>query len=174
MARTPHDPTEVLAVVDENDNEISRASRRQVQTLGLWHREVYVYLINSKGELLLQKRKDNGRWDHSAGGHFRAEDTYLQGAVRELAEELGVKVSPDELAEIAKIKRQRLGHQGQNNRFAMIYMLKKDITKFNLDPGEVLEVRYFSSGELVKLAKTPELMSTVKYILEKFILKELK
>jgi len=62
-----------------------------------------VFVFNTQGDIYLQKRsaiKDvqPGRWDTSVGGHLCPGETYLKAAVRELEEELGVRVqSPDSL-----------------------------------------------------------------------------
>ena len=62
----------------------------------LCHRVSHVIVINSKGEILLQKRSMNkfiqpGKWDTSVGGHLDPGESYIEGAVREMMEELGIK-----------------------------------------------------------------------------------
>ena len=54
-------------------------------------------VINGKGEILLQKRslsKDvqPGKWDTSVGGHVNMGETYLEAAIRETGEELGIEL----------------------------------------------------------------------------------
>ena len=87
---------EKISHVDENDNIIGEITREQANSQGLLHREAYTYLINSKNQVLLQRRADNGRWDHSAAGHFPPSETYLQGAKREFLEELGIDIPTSE------------------------------------------------------------------------------
>ena len=65
----------------------------------LWHRVSHVIVINSKGEILLQKRSKSkfiqpGKWDTSVGGHLDPGESYIEGAVREMKEELGIKEVP--------------------------------------------------------------------------------
>ena len=60
------------------------------------HRAVHVLVFNSAGQLFMQKRSINkdespGQWDTSAAGHVDSGETYLECAVRELAEELGIE-----------------------------------------------------------------------------------
>ena len=76
MRNIPHNPEEIIALVDENDNVIGGATRGEVHKKGLLHREVYIYIVNSKGQVLLQKRKDVHLWDHSASGHFPKKQNY--------------------------------------------------------------------------------------------------
>jgi len=65
MNAIPHDPKEVIAVVDEHDKVIGETTRRAAHERGLWHSEVYVYLINPEKRVLLHKRSETGLRDHS-------------------------------------------------------------------------------------------------------------
>ncbi len=51
-----------------------------------------VLVENEKGEVLLQKRSDTGEWC-VPGGALEPGETYIEAAVRELSEEVGIKVS---------------------------------------------------------------------------------
>lgn len=89
---------EIFDVVNERDEVVSRAPRREVHARGLLHRAVHVLVFNSRGEVFLQKRsmkKDRqpGVWDSSCSGHVDAGENYDQTAVRELWEEIGLKLS---------------------------------------------------------------------------------
>ena len=92
MIKIPHDPNEIIAVVDENDIVIGETTRGEAHQRGILHREVYTYLINSKKEVLLQKRLDDHFWDHSSSGHFPKDQDYLEAAQREFEEELGIRL----------------------------------------------------------------------------------
>ena len=65
--------------------------------------------FNDKKELLLQKRSVTKKshpncWDISGAGHIRAGESVIDGAIRELKEELGVEVEEKDLQYIATIK----------------------------------------------------------------------
>ncbi len=86
---------ELLDVVDLQDRVIGMKTRGEIHAKGLMHRAVHILVFNSAGQLFIQKRsmsKDEnpGQWDSSAAGHVDSGETYLQCAVRELAEELGL------------------------------------------------------------------------------------
>lgn len=85
-------------VVNERDEPIRRATRREVHATGLWHRAVHVLVFDAQGRAFLQKRsmlKDlsPGLWDSSCSGHLDAGEDYDAAAVRELGEEIGVHVT---------------------------------------------------------------------------------
>jgi len=89
---------EIFDVVNERDEVVGQAPRKEVHTRGLWHRAVHVLVFNARGEVFLQKRsmlKDTakGKWDSSASGHVDSGEDYDACAVRELREEIGLAVA---------------------------------------------------------------------------------
>lgn len=97
---------EMLAVVDENDEVVGSERRDVIHRDGLKHRAVHIFALSKKGEIFLQKRsrlKDKcpGLWDSSAAGHVDAGESYEECAVRELAEELGLR--DHEIREVGKL-----------------------------------------------------------------------
>ncbi|MCU0770316.1 MAG: NUDIX domain-containing protein [Verrucomicrobia bacterium] len=99
---------EIFDIVNERDEVVGRAPRREVHARGLMHRAVHVLVFNAQGEVFLQKRsmtkdKSPGLWDSSASGHVDSGEDYETCALRELAEELGFKPSrpPQRLFKLA-------------------------------------------------------------------------
>ncbi len=93
---------EMFDVVDEQDHVLRQASRHEVHKNGWRHRAVHIFVFNRAGDLFLQKRsrwKDVHplTWDSSAAGHLNAGDDYAETALREIHEELGVRVDRVEL-----------------------------------------------------------------------------
>ena len=98
---------EIFDVVDENDEVIRAAGRKEVHVERLMHRAVHILVFDEQGRLLVQLRGFNkdcspGLLDTSAGGHVSSGETYGQAAVRELQEELGI-CGADELEFLAKL-----------------------------------------------------------------------
>src|SRR5713101_1569393 len=90
---------EIVAIVDEHNTVIGAVPRWEMRTRRLPHRSTYILVFNSQGELYVQKRtmtKDifPGYYDPVAGGVVLAGETYEQGAVRELEEEMGIRDVP--------------------------------------------------------------------------------
>jgi len=169
--KIPHDPNEVLAIVNEKDEVIGKATRKEIHTSGVLHREVCVYVLNSKKELLMQKRKDNGYWDDSASGHFPFDSTYEDAAVRELFEELGIKIQKEELIFIAKDFFNAT--EKINNRIGQVFLVKKDvkIEELKIDPDEVMEAKYFNENKIKDmLTKENCITGMTSKILKKYLL----
>src|SRR5213078_1337255 len=88
---------DIFDVVNERDEVVGSKPRSEVHRHGLKHRAVHVLVFNSRGEIFLQKRsmhKDTfpGVWDSSSSGHLDSGEDYDTCALREVAEELGVKL----------------------------------------------------------------------------------
>ncbi len=86
-------------IVDRLGRVIGQASRSEChRNPALIHQAVHVQVFDREGRLFLQKRSDSkdvqpGKWDSSVGGHLRPGESPIQGARRELAEELGVETA---------------------------------------------------------------------------------
>jgi isopentenyldiphosphate isomerase len=90
---------EIVVIVDQDNNIVGAAPRREMRVKRLAHRSTYILVFNSGGELYVQKRtltKDvfPGYYDVAAGGVVLAGETCEQGAERELAEEMGIRDVP--------------------------------------------------------------------------------
>ncbi len=95
--------TEMFDVVNERNEVTGQLTRGEVHARGLLHRAVHVFVINSRGEVFLQKRshlKDVSplKWDSSAAGHLDAGESYAACAIREVREENGIEIHDTELA----------------------------------------------------------------------------
>ncbi len=105
----PQKDGEIFDVVDENDVPVGTATRAEVHSKKLIHRAVHVFVLNRNGDLYLQKRSrlkdmNPGVWDCSISGHLDAGEDYLQAAVRELGEEIGITAKAEDLELIATAK----------------------------------------------------------------------
>jgi len=99
---------EIFDIVDEEDNVIGQASRREVHAGKLRHRAIHLLITNKHGDLFLQKRSrwkdaNPGRWDSSTAGHVDAGESYEATAIRELKEELDIEVAPEAIREFGKL-----------------------------------------------------------------------
>lgn len=89
---------EIFEVVNDRDEVIGLAPRNEVHKLGMKHRATHVLIFNARGQVFLQKRSATkdchpGVWDSSAAGHLNPGESYDACAVREVEEELGLRLS---------------------------------------------------------------------------------
>ena len=78
------------------------ATLDECHSKGYWHRAVFCLIINDKGEILLQRRSNGkklwpNKWDVTVGGHVRKGEFGRQALIRECHEELGIKVTDEEI-----------------------------------------------------------------------------
>lgn len=76
---------------------------------GDYHIVVHVWVVNSKGELLIQRRQLDkkgwpGMWDCAAAGSAILGDTSIDAAIRETKEEIGLDIEGKELEPLFTIK----------------------------------------------------------------------
>ncbi len=87
---------EIVDLVDEDDNVIGRAPRREVRARNLLHREVGAIVRNRRGEIYVHRRVDTknvfpGMYDMFVAGIVTSGESYDGAIRRELAEELGIE-----------------------------------------------------------------------------------
>lgn len=148
---------EWLDVVDENGNPTGEVVERSAaHTQGILHRTSHVWVMREhKGEteVLLQKRSDDkdshpGCYDISSAGHIPAGKDYVESAVRELKEELGLCVLPEELIYCGQ---RRVhwedcfhGKKFIDEQVSNVYCMWRDVQpeELRLQKSEVSEVRW--------------------------------
>lgn len=127
-----------------------KKTRSDVHKYGYWHRVILILLINSKEEILLQKRaankeKNPNLWDLSCAGHLSSGDSSILGAMRELEEELGIKPNEQNMQLVATIRNSYQPKEGFNeNELQDIYLYRTDveIKNIKMQEEEVSEVRF--------------------------------
>ena len=87
-----------------------KKTRSDVHKYGYWHKVILILLVNSREEILIQKRAPNKEknpnlWDISCAGHLSSGDSSISGAMRELEEELGIKPNENNMKLIDTIRR---------------------------------------------------------------------
>jgi len=97
---------EFLDIIDESGNPTGKIIDRTVaHEKGIMHRTSHVWILRKKQgkiQVLLQKRSESkesfpGCYDISSAGHIPAGMDFVESAIKELQEELGISASADEL-----------------------------------------------------------------------------
>ena len=97
---------EMTDVVDAHDRPVGKKERQVIPDDFVNVRYVAAFIVSEAGELWIPRRRtDKARWpgglDAAMGGAVNAGEEYLDAAVREIKEEVGLDVKPDALHEIA-------------------------------------------------------------------------
>ncbi len=136
---------ELVDALDEEGNVIGTVSRAEMRQGNLWHRSVFIVVVNDADEILVHRRaswKDvwPDRWDIAVGGVVTAGEAWELAAARELAEEIGVSVE--------------LGYLGEGiyadddvREVARVYHARSD-GPFSFDDGEITEAAWVPMAQL--------------------------
>lgn len=89
---------QMLVLVDEQDQPIGTMEKMEAHRKAMLHRAFSVFLFNSKGEMLLQRRSlkkyhSGGLWTNTCCSHPYPDETPQQAASRRIKEELGFEAS---------------------------------------------------------------------------------
>lgn len=174
-------PEESLALVTEEGKITTRsASKTDVHRQGLWHMTSHIYIFDSRGRLLLQKRSlqkssSPGKLQVSVSGHVNADESPRQAALREGKEEVGIELDENRLREVSAVnamKRAYVTEEGPNNEFTTIYAYTAtdeeiaQITKnYNLNESDELWLIPLQTFETM-IQQEPALFSqSLRYII---------
>jgi len=129
-------------VVDAADKVIGRELRATVHARKLYHRSVHIFVFDSQGRVLIQKRsmlKDSnpGRWTTSCSGHVDSGEVYDVAALRELREEIGIDASQSVPVFLFQVKPCR----ETGFEFSNVYRLQWN-GSVRPDPAEVTQLQW--------------------------------
>lgn len=152
---------ELFDVLNENGEFAGKIeSREKCHKEGLWHKAVVVFIINSKGQVLLQKRSSKKKlwpnmWDITAGGHVLAGEFGFEAIIRECEEEIGIKLQKNDLTFIGSVKSTNIKGDIVNNHFNEYYIANKEIdeTKLKLQEEEVSEIKWVDKENIIARIK---------------------
>ena len=93
---------EEVILVDTNDNPIGLMPKMEAHEKALLHRAFSVFILNKKGELMLQQRAIHkyhspGLWTNTCCSHQRVGEGNIVAGNRRLKEEMGFSTSLEEI-----------------------------------------------------------------------------
>ena len=146
-------------------------SKVEAHRKGICHGISVIAIINSDGRLLIQKRSNTkkaeaNKWDLSSAGHIDLDETADKAAIREMYEELGIKVEENDLklidTNLIKIK---LSEEVYINHFTYLYIVMKDIdiNKIIMHKSEVSNIRFVNKQEFLDLLNNGKMVEGAKY-----------
>lgn len=118
---------------------------------GQYHLVVNVFLINSKKELLIQKRSHTVAWKPdiwaTTGGSALAGEGPMEACIRELKEETGIDASKEDMRMLAIFQRV--------NSYQAVFLMKSEATlsQMTMQTEEVAELKWATIAEIKDMIK---------------------
>ena len=108
-----------------------------------------VLIENEKGQLLLQKRSDNGEWG-IPGGAMEPGETYKEAAAREVFEEVGIKIKDLQLHGLYSGEDRIINYPNGDVVYSLAVIFRTNSYDgiISDEDSEVLEHRFFSKDEI--------------------------
>lgn len=157
---------EYLDILDEKGKKTGEKKlREEVHSKGYWHKGVHIWIINDKGELLVQRRSKNkdvypNKLYISVAGHPVSGENELESIKREFLEEIGVSLDLDKLEYLFTFSQKVIENDGKflDNQFYDVYLVKMDleINKLRLQKDEVSEVKNIYYKDFEKMIENED------------------
>ena len=159
-----------MELVDKLNNKrelLNKVTDRHDKINGEYRQSVHTWIMNSKGQFLIQKRSPNkntfpNMWSQTGGGVDSGETT-LQAALRECKEELGIDIDKKDIEFILSFKRKY--------DFVDVWLVRHDydIEKLVLQKEEVSEVKWATLDEVKELMKQGQVAKSIEIYFDMFI-----
>lgn len=126
-----------------------------------YHFSVSAWILNSKGQYLLSQRHPDKqyplRWECTGGCVLTGEDS-LQGAIREVKEELGISLEPAGAKLLSHIRRD------ETQDFYDVWQFHADVdpSEIRMQETEIIAVKLVNREELLAMYDSEELHPLLK------------
>lgn len=149
-----------VVVVNDADEIIDHVPRNIADEKGLRYRITGIWIENSKGQVLIAqrglfKRNSPGLWGPAAAGTVDQGQSYLENALQEIHEELGIKLSAGDLQQVEY----RPTENNDRKRYMTIFKAIVDAPLSEIAFGypEVNAVKWVDKKELYRdIKQNPE------------------
>jgi len=159
---------ELLTVLDGDAKPTNfNRAREIIHRKGYLHRTVHIWIVNSRQEVLLQKRGNDvevskALWGCACTGHITTGKSSLETAVDEVYQELGVNIWPiAQAGKLLKIGEFRHNFDDEaitfhDNEINDVYLLEVDktIDEYTIEDGIVEEIKFMNYKEFENDYKT--------------------
>lgn len=146
---------ELLDVYGEDGMETGEVlPKSEIHRQGILHRIAQVWLFDGKSSLMLQKRAhtkklDPGMWA-VLGGHVDTEEESRVAAVREVMEEMGIELDPEQILYLGTVRHvEYVAADFTENEMVDVYVahIEIDVSEVRLN-DESIEAKYFTIVDL--------------------------
>ena len=141
---------EQVILVDEHDRELGASEKLAAHAAGRLHRAFSIFIFNSEGRLLLQRRAktkyhSGGLWSNTCCGHPRPDESTRAAARRRLSEEMNFDCELSAAFEF--IYRAELANELVEHEYDHVFVGEFD-GSFIPEESEVEDWKWTTSDEL--------------------------
>ncbi|ORM42119.1 putative nudix hydrolase [Babesia sp. Xinjiang] len=162
--------TEVVVMVDKDDNEVGTCTRKEMRQFNKWHRTSCTVLLSNNGpevEVIYHIRSKQkiycpGYKDLAFGGVVTLGESYIENAIRETLEECGLRLSEEHLHELGTCKCDEPYLRYHYKLYVVLY--NGPLDKLTPQPGEVDEIRRTPLSTLDDLLRTDKFSRSCPWI----------
>lgn len=140
------------------------ALKSEAHKNGWYHNTIHLWLYTKQGEILLQQRSHKKTihpllWDVSVAGHIDTGETFIEAALRETKEEIGLQLDTKSLQKIGSFLHETNYGDIQDNEFHQVYIaeLKVDVNQLQPQEDEVEALKLVSFSEFETLLEQSEI-----------------
>ena len=133
-----------------------------------WLNGVTCFVINEKGEALIEKRVNKGLTPGKldlCSGHVDGEETQTQAMIRELKEELGIEFSKKEAIFLKEVRRDKIPPN-----FKDLWLFKRDVKdeEITFPDGETTDFMWVTIDKFIEMYNNEEIVPTVDFGREEY------
>ena len=144
---------ELLDIVDEEGNLTGKVMEKEkVHDLNLLHWEIAVFVINNQRQILLQKRAATKRFNPNkwglCAGHVDSMERLEDAALREVYEEIGIKLTLDDLKVLYE---KEVKIRESNSHITRYYYAIYNGNDFTIQEEELSEVKWFDIDDVIDM-----------------------
>lgn len=150
---------EFVILVDKLDNETGLMEKMEAHKNAVLHRAISVFIVNSRGEWLLQRRAlnkyhSNGLWTNTCCSHPFPGESNIEAAHRRLMEEMGLNADLKEIFQFIYLE--ELDNELTEHELDHVFVGITD-KKPEINTSEVIDWKYMDYFKLTAdLEQSPE------------------
>ena len=157
---------ELRRIYDGDFNYLSYLKDRKEELEETEYFVVAGVMVISRGKLLVTKRAKNKTFAHQwefTMGSVVGKESPLEGALRELREEVGITATDRDLTFLGTLK--------EEQKFSKIFLLVRDVDKIKMQKSEVEDYKFVGKSEIDAMLKAgdfaPPMAKRIETYMEK-------
>lgn len=145
-------------ILDEAGHKTGQTlDKKAVHDQQLWHEVVNIWIVNSRGEILMQLRSPKvelspGVWDVTVGTHLRPGEDPAMAVQRALKSEFDLETTPDQYKHLFNIQSANPGPNNTRHKvLGHVFLMQHDvdIRALKVDPDKITRLAWVPLNKLM-------------------------